>query len=348
MVGAQLALSGVPVLALVPGDRWAGEAVFAAEGSIEHVAEALPEFERRPFRLSLNGGSNTEAADVLVAEPAADENRYRDLIVRKPGNGSSCSIPVGVVSKGYVLVQHRELLTAVTDALRERRVRLDEVVCEVELSEYGARMALHLQLPSRYSFDPGDGNMAALRVECLNSVDLSTPLQILFGWFRFVCRNGMIAGSVLAHLRRRHERPLTVDEVPTIVEAGLKLARRERRLLARWWRTPITEERLTVWVDGPVQERWGVKAAARTFHIACTGSDADFRDRFEERKPPHLKAMRPTGRVPGAKVPADNAFAVSQCLAWVATTRREVQERLDWMQDVPRLMGALMKMRRPR
>ena len=45
--------------------------------------------------------------------------------------------------------------------------------------------------------------------------------------------------------------------------------------------------------------------------------------------------------MPGAAVPGDNLFYVSQALSWFAGTRNTVQERLDYVKRIPSLMGPL-------
>ena len=46
------------------------------------------------------------------------------------------------------------------------------------LSEYGERMHWSCPIPN-IEFDPGDGNAIVLRINCLNSVDASTVLEII-------------------------------------------------------------------------------------------------------------------------------------------------------------------------
>jgi hypothetical protein len=54
---------------------------------------------------------------------------------------------------------------------------------------------------------------------------------------------------------------------------------------------------------------------------------------------PHQLSLRKEAHVPGAAVPGDNLFHVSQALSWFAVTRNTVQERLDYIKHIPSLMG---------
>ncbi len=78
----------------------------------------------------------------------------------------------------------------------------------------------------------------------------------------------------------------------------------------------------------------GKKAAARAFHICETGHDAEFEDPFKRAKPSE-RTMTVRSAIPGAIAPARNAFAVSQALSWLAGNRGDIQEQLEWRQQIP-------------
>jgi hypothetical protein len=72
-----------------------------------------------------------------------------------------------------------------------------------------------------------------------------------------------------------------------------------------------------------------------------TGHDVKLSDPFEKGKPTE-KTVDPTAEVPGAVIPVDSVYAVSQSLAWLAKERRDVQEQLKWKRQIPELLGPLM------
>jgi hypothetical protein len=52
--------------------------------------------------------------------------------------------------------------------------------------------------------------------------------------------------------------------------------------------------------------------------------------------------MIQTGHIPGAPSKAKNAYHVAQALAWVSKSRRDIQDQLDWMMAIPKLMKSLL------
>lgn len=157
------------------GLKWLGEPVSVWKGAVFGVAVTMPTFDCRPFAIDQSGGPR-QAALFPTLSP---QNKYYDVIVRRPDATLGVEVPVGIVSKRYTLVQHRELFSTALSALASIGVRACEVKAELLLTEYGSRMALRLRLPLRYDLDPGDGCRMALRLECLNSVDRSIPLRMM-------------------------------------------------------------------------------------------------------------------------------------------------------------------------
>ncbi len=305
--------------------RWGAASVVVRNGTLEDLARGLPGFARRPFALGDAGERGHPRHDVIAAEARPD------------GSGR---VPVGVVSKRSRLVQHRDLIRALGNALAVNGVGAAEAEGELRLSEFGARMALALVLPDRYGFDPGDGHRLGLRLLVVNSVDGSCGLRFLLGWYRFVCSNGLVVGTTRLKCHYAHRQSLAVADVGDVLGRGIALAREEQASLRRWLAMPVSRDALALWVDGPVRRSWGVKAAARAWHICATGHDAELA-RPAERVLPHQREMRPLERIPGSPPTAANAYHVSQALAWLAKERRDLEESLEWMAGIPGLMRSL-------
>jgi hypothetical protein len=267
----------------------------------------------RPFALGAAPNPNELALNF-------GENPYKDIIIRRPLNCET-EIPVGVVSKNYKLVQHRELFEAAIAAFRRHKdIKLEEVHTILRLTRFGSRMALEFRLPEEFDFDPGDGNGLKLSFHCFNSVDGSTKLFIAFGWFRFVCENGMLVGTTRMRRKMVHNEYLELPDLAILLAQGLADAENEKSHYSKWLKTPVETEQLAAWVDGPLKKKWQPLAAARVFSICITGYDGEFVDAFQEASPSQKRITR-THRVPGAIVPANNAYAVCQALAWVSTIR---------------------------
>ena len=306
-------------------------------GELDDVIAKLPGFDRAPFGAA--GGT---------------ANEYLDVIVRRHDAArSDTAVPVGVVSKTYCLLPHAEVADALRAALDDIGVHPREMQAEAHLSLYGARMALFARLPRRFDIDPGDGHPMALRVLCLNSVDASSPLRILLGWYRFVCANGLVVGTTREEFRLVHREGMLSSPLPPAGEGpgvraglaglladGLALAQREQQTLGYWTALRIPVERYAPFADGILAPAWGALAAARFLHIATTGHDAQFAYPFE-RGAPSAKTMSPTRRVPGGPAQARTAWDACQALSWIAKERRDAHERVGRMMEIPGLMQEL-------
>ncbi len=309
--------------------KWFNSPVTCHKGTLADVRKHIPAFERRGFAL------------IQADNKLSRLNQRLDTIVRLPFGDDKTFVPVGVVSKDYTLVPHDAVLDIATKALHDVKIAPRDVRAEIRITEYGERMALSLYLPDKYSFDPGDGHRMALRLECLNSVDGSTRFQALMGWFRFVCSNGLIIGVTRSDVRRRHVGDLHIEDVGAVLTSGLKESETEIKNFACWRKARITLNQLAPWVDKDLREGWGYKAAARTYHIAQSGYDAEIRGQYKGNHPTTI-VMQATKRVPGAPQQCCNLFDLSQILAWLAKERRDVQEQLEWREKIPDLMNPLM------
>jgi len=309
--------------------KWLGSPVNTYRGSINEILKLIPEFDRRPFALSGNQSS-------------AVENAYMDMIVRKPlSKTDNTEIPIGVVSKTYQLVQHKEVINTIINAIKKINIDPREVTAELKMTEYGERVGFHIQFPDEYSIDPGDNHKLALRLGCFNSVDGSTRFRAVLGWLRFVCSNGMVVGSAQNDYKRRHNQTLVIDDMNELLTTGIELAVADKSNLERWIKTPLHQDKFQNWIDKQVATKWGVKAATRAFHIAKSGGDVEVIP-FSKKELPSKKEVEVGKPVPGSSDPAKNLYDVSQVLTWLAGQRNDVEEQLNWQKDVPELMSSLV------
>lgn len=311
-------------------NKWLNSEVFAHSGTLSDIYQYIPSFERQDFSLPQPG-----LGLVLT-------NRHLDTIVRMPFRGDPTSMPIGVVSKNYTLVQHTEVLGIAMEALANAKIAPSNVKAEVQITEYGERMALSVFLPDQYSFDPGDGNPMTLRLECLNSVERSTRFRVLMGWFRFVCRNGLIIGVTHSDIYRRHVGDFRLNDVGKVLREGIGAAEKEKKNFERWYKTEIKIAQLVPWVDKELKDGLGFMAAARAFHIACTGYDVQVSGQYKGFTPTTVATKR-AGRVPGSPPECRNLFDLSQILAWLAKERRDLQEQFEWREKIPELLAPFLK-----
>ena len=297
---------------------WEGAAITSITGRLGDIYQAVPLFSRHPFR---SGG---------------EENRYKDEIRREPMRVDEEQIPVATVSKTYSLIQHREVLASIYRAMQLLNLQSAEIESTLLMSEYGERMLWTCQLPN-FDFDPGDGHPIVLRMNCMNSVDMSTSLEVTLEWFRLVCSNGLMFGVGDSRMRKRHIRSFDPADVAGYLREQLSQAEREQSLYRKWREQKVSLEQCSKWVDTTVAKEWGPHAAARVWQVISIGVDGEVQQ-SKEKKPPHLLEVKATAEVPGAPVPTDNLFHASQALSWIAGTRKSVQERIQYITQIPALM----------
>jgi hypothetical protein len=312
----------IPVGLREPPTRW-------LRGRFDEVTAALPAFDRGPFAMAPEN------------EGPWHPNELFDLIsTREEGEGQWARRPVAVVSKSYRLIGHREAAEHLAESLADLGVEPEGLDTHATLDRYGARMALEVSLGAGWLVNPGDGHSMELQLRCLNSVDASAMLRVCFAWYRLVCTNGLIVGFSQDVGRIVHRESRFAPEVRSEIARGLALAKQDRLSMGRWLERRVDPARLAAFADGPMKERWGARDAARFLHIARTGFDAEFADRFQRGRPSE-KAMVETVRVPGSPAAARTEWDVAQALSWVARDRRDPAEHLDRLLQIPSLVATL-------
>jgi hypothetical protein len=323
---AGLGKPGVPGQAGLPE---AGAELFS--GSLRDVAALLPEFERRSFA----------SADRTSGQP------HLDLLVRRAGPGVGLlDVPVGTVTRRHRLAPHARVIGAIERPVSAACANPDEARCQLILSALGEGMALSVDLPDRFGFDPGDGEQLRLRLLCLNAVAGCGP-RLLLCWHRQISSSLIPVGVTQLQFRLAPRLALRTDEIAPAVDAALDQARAERAGLAAWRQSLLTRDRLVKWADGTIRRVWGPRAAARVFHIAMSGWDAQPAYGFE-RMPPSRRTMRATEPVPAVQDFAESAYDALLAAAWVAGSGRGACERFDRACEIALLMRALLRGERRR
>ena len=319
--GARLALPTVR-------QKWLGVPVNEITGTVSDIARRIPKFTRILFALGNNGHP-------------AKSNPYLDMIVQEPLDGNAMRVPVGVVSKSYTLLQHETVFDRSIKAIRAADIELSKIRVDLKLTENGERMELQFFFPEEFSMTPSDGEPVALRLQCINSVDGSHVFDARLGWFRFICSNGLVIGTEKGRFKKAHTEHLDVSRIEEFLRQGIAGATVEHGRLKLWETTKIREEALRKWVDEPLRAAWGVKAAARAYHIALDGCDVELTQPFEKAIPSQ-RIVRAGAKVPGAGFDNLNAYGVSQALSWLAKERRELQEHLDRERQIRPLIQRLI------
>lgn len=148
-------------------------------------------------------------------------------------------------------------------------------------------------------------------------------------------------GVTQTDIRRRHVEGLDLTGVSKVLSSGLKRAEADKENFRKWQQKTIQGNALASWVDEDLRGHWGFKAATRAFHIARTGYDVDVVGQYKDQDPTTIETKQ-TCRVPGSPTPSQNLFDISQVLAWLAKERRDVQEQLEWREQIPAILKPLM------
>jgi hypothetical protein len=299
---------------------WDGARVIELTGTFEEIFPQIPVFSRHPFSIG------------------AEVNRFKDEIRREPLRTHEKAIPIATVSKTYSLIQHRQVLSSIFRALKMIHYDISAEPSSLLLSEYGERMQWSCSIPG-VDFDPGDHCPLVLRINCLNSVDTTTTLEIAFSWYRLICGNGLMFSMRDSLLRKRHIQSLDSKDIAFYLAEQLQEVTAEKSLFATWYKSPVEPLSLMEWVDGTIAAEWGPHAASRIWNILIQGRDGEVEQQPGMR--PHHLPITSTTIVPGSCSPVSNLFHVSQALSWIAGTRNTIPERLEYLKAVPRLMNAI-------
>jgi len=151
-----------------------------------------------------------------------------------------------------------------------------------------------------------------------------------------------MVGITKLDFRKRHCIGWEIDDISEVLSVGLSVITEEVELYRDWQQKELAIEHIQQWVDGPLKDKWGVKLAARTFHIIRTGRDAKFAKPFEKGNPSE-KTMEPTCKVPGTPQEVHNTFDIGQVLSWLAKEKNNIQKQVDLMREIPTLMGSLLE-----
>ena len=273
--------------------NWRSREVRYVAGNWSQVSKNIPSFELCDF---------SEGKNEIV-------NQYYKTVIRLPLTPLENRIPVGIVSNTYTLAQHSKVAELCIEGIKSCSIDVNNIRCELGLSVLGEWMNFRIYFPNEYNFTSSDGNPLKLRLECFNSVDGSSRLVILFGWFRFICSNGMVIGKTISELRDIHNPNMDLTKINSIISEAMHQVHSDKKMMSRWENSQFNSNYLANWIDTIVSKKWGKIAAFRVFHICSSGYDAKYADPFEAEEPSR-KSMIQLEKVPGAQTKANEGPAV--------------------------------------
>ena len=293
-------------------------------GDWEQVKDYIPYFELDDFSI-LEGQANP----------------YYKTVVRLPLTPLETKIPVGIVSNTYKLVQHRDVADFCLKGLQACGINTNQVRWQIGLTNLGEWMNLQVYLPNEFDFVPFDEYEIKPRLECINSVDGSSRLVVFFSWFRLVCANGMTISETVPVLRDLHNQYLDLREIESQIIESFAQIKSNKKTMSIWQGRSIGDYLLTNWVDKEVMQQWGKLAACKVYHICTSGHDVEYENPFQKAEP-SKKLVTKLEPIPGQPTKAQNLFDVSQALSWVATQKKNAEERTKWQRSIPRLLEKLI------
>lgn len=312
-------------LSLMPGKAtWRARHVQYYAGDWASIQTVLPEFDLKPF----------------TAGPDEPPNPFLKTVVRRPLSAAERPLPVGIVSHTYLLASHRDVASLCRRGVTVAGIEPDDLRYEVGLSELGEWMNFRIYFPDSYSFIDAHGSKLDLRLECFNSVDGSSRLMILFGWYRFICSNGLVIGETKIEINERHGQQLDLASIPGRIQPALIAVESDRRRMKKWQGQKVAITDIATWANNNVSKDWGKKAAARVFHICDAGKDIEIGDPFATGAATE-KPIRYLNRVPGCPEHAATKYDVSQAMSYVATHRNNAEERVTRQASIPHLLDRL-------
>ena len=285
------------------------------------INDYLPNFKKIPFQFD------------------GEENDRFQMIVNSEDN-----FPINTCSKRYSLIQHQELVEQVERIIEEIEPVIDEEQTVIHTSKNKERLWIECSFPD-CEFDPGDGNPIELRLHAFNSVDLSIPFEITFGWWRQICSNGMMAMESGTSFRHRHTPNLDSESISQVAEELWSSAFMDTEKYQELHSIPIKVESDLIenWINSTVNKTWGLQNASRIYHIMKSGHDGN--PSYPEGG--KVRGINPTELdfeserlVPGSGI-AENMYDVINAVSWISSHQNNLKDRIKKMRQVPSLVKTL-------
>tara|TARA_Y100000310_G_C20672167_1_gene810861 strand:- start:1767 stop:2597 length:831 start_codon:yes stop_codon:yes gene_type:complete len=162
-----------------------------------------------------------ELSEIRTAE--LDLPVSNQAVVRKDTNEV-----VSVVSRDYALIKNEDVFEPLLDSFDE--MDLEYVVKKVETVRNGGASLVEFRFPGM-SIDIG-GQKMDMQLIAHNSYDLTRTFGLILGAFRLICSNGLIVGTRIGQVTKRHYGEIDVGEQVKLV--GESIDRFENTVKPLW------------------------------------------------------------------------------------------------------------------
>jgi len=161
-----------------------------------------------------------------------DADRYKAIVDADTGKLLS------IVSKDYRLIRHEQAIDELEDILYGAE-GLGPFSVKTEFYNDGGRMRRSYGF-EKVTVEVGLGEKVHPELLLYNSYDLTWPLILLLGAFRFVCTNGLIVGEKFYQFRKRHVLELERMDFTEQVVTALERFKKQVETWKRWETQPLS------------------------------------------------------------------------------------------------------------
>jgi len=144
-----------------------------------------------------------------------------------------------IVSKDYKVIRHEEAIKEIEAAIHTTSGLGPYEVTTAFHNDGGRMRRTYRFVGVAAEVKPGDFINPELHL--LNSYDLAWPFIVDLGAYRMVCSNGLIIGTVLLRLKKRHVSELNRLDLRETVQTALKRFSKATLLWQDWAQRPLTE-----------------------------------------------------------------------------------------------------------
>ena len=162
-------------------------------------------------------------------------DQYKALI--RPDTGRI----LGVHSKKYKMVKNGHAYPLVDEALESADINTSRMTVNDQLDFGGARTIRTYNFPD-HTIDIGGGDKVCLQLKVTNSYDGSNAFGFLFGGYRFICSNGMVVGTSLARVKRKHTTNINVEDLINKLNIAAESYFDNEPMWKKWASTTISEQ----------------------------------------------------------------------------------------------------------
>ena len=152
--------------------------------------------------------------------------------------------PLAIVSETYEIVQYKDIVTSVEEAIGLSGMDLTDALFETNVYKNGARLELRAKFPA-HDMIIGEGDTVIPEFWFRSSQDRSLANNGFMGAWRGACWNTLVMGDKLAYIYGRHTKNFNVLGFASKIEkAGEYIANDGLRQMRNWYHTDVSRDNI--------------------------------------------------------------------------------------------------------